>query len=135
MELFAYVPRSVYPYLDELTNPGYTHRYFVDGPVVEGDVFFNNSWKTVVMGSADDPAGLFALNVTPTRPVRSDEGAVGYRPRRGAGPWEGDRLRVHRQRQERGKCRQLCGDRSERLPEHQQPRGPADHRHEDRPDA
>ena len=64
-ELFAYVPRSTYPYLSELTNPEYTHRYFVDGPVVEGDVYLNGAWKTVVMGSSGaGPAGLFALDVT-----------------------------------------------------------------------
>ena len=64
-ELFAYVPRSTYPYLSELTNPEYRHRYFVDGPVVEGDVYLNGAWKTVVMGSSGaGPAGLFALDVT-----------------------------------------------------------------------
>ncbi len=64
-ELFAYVPRSVYPYLSELTDVNYTHRYFVDGPVVEGDVYLNGTWKTVVMGSTGaGPAGLFALDVT-----------------------------------------------------------------------
>ena len=94
-ELFAYVPRSVYPYLSELTNVNYTHRYFVDGPVVEGDVYFNGTWKTVVMGSAGaGPAGLFALDVTPTRPVRCDQGAVGHHAGRGAGSWEGDGLRA-----------------------------------------
>ena len=34
-EIFAYVPRSLYPTLKELTAPAYIHRYFVDGPVVE----------------------------------------------------------------------------------------------------
>src|SRR4030095_1607356 len=64
-ELFGYVPRSVYPYLKELTNVDYIHRYFVDGPVVEGDVWFGGSWKSVVLGSTGaGPAGLFALDVT-----------------------------------------------------------------------
>ena len=64
-ELFAYVPRSTYPYLKELINPEYRHRYFVDGPVVEGDVYLNGAWKTVMMGSSGaGPAGLFALDVT-----------------------------------------------------------------------
>ena len=59
------MPRSVYPYLKELTKADYTHRYFVDGPVVEGEVFLNNKWKTVVMGSTGaGPAGLFALDVS-----------------------------------------------------------------------
>ena len=38
-EIFAYVPRSQYVNLKELTAPTYTHRYFVDGPVVEGDIW------------------------------------------------------------------------------------------------
>lgn len=64
-ELFAYIPRSVYPYLRELTSPEYVHRFFVDGPVVEGDAYLGGSWKTVVMGSTGaGPAGLFALDVT-----------------------------------------------------------------------
>ncbi len=64
-ELFSYVPRSVYPYLKELTNVEYVHRYYVDGPVTEGDIYLNGAWKTVVMGSTGaGPAGLFALDVT-----------------------------------------------------------------------
>jgi len=64
-ELFAYVPRSAYKYLQELTKVDYTHRYFVDGPVVEGDVYLGGAWKTVVMGAsgAGEP-GVFALDVT-----------------------------------------------------------------------
>jgi type IV pilus assembly protein PilY1 len=64
-ELFAYVPRSAYRYVKELTVADYTHRYFVDGPVVEGDVHLGGNWKTVVMGSggAGEP-GLFMLDVT-----------------------------------------------------------------------
>jgi len=64
-ELFAYVPRSVYPVLEPYSRVEYSHLYSVDGPVVEGDVFLNNTWKTVVVGSAGaGPAGLFALDVT-----------------------------------------------------------------------
>ena len=64
-ELFAYVPRSAYQNIDELTDFDYTHRYFVDGPVVEGDVYLGGSWKTVVMGSGGAGApGLFMLDVT-----------------------------------------------------------------------
>ena len=64
-ELFAYVPRSAYRYMKELTEGDYTHRFFVDGPVVEGDVYLGGNWKSVVMGSggAGEP-GLFMLDVT-----------------------------------------------------------------------
>jgi type IV pilus assembly protein PilY1 len=64
-ELFAYVPRSVYPILKHLADPGYQHRYYVDGPVIEGDVSIGDTWKTVVVGSTGaGPRGLFALDVT-----------------------------------------------------------------------
>jgi type IV pilus assembly protein PilY1 len=74
-ELFAYVPRSVYPILSNLTNVDYSHLYYVDGPVVEGDVYLNGAWKTVVMGSTGaGPAGLFALDVT--APEQFDQNKV-----------------------------------------------------------
>jgi len=64
-ELFGYVPRSAYANLAELTTVDYAHRYFVDGPVVEGDVYLGASWKTVVMGSSGaGRPGLFALDVS-----------------------------------------------------------------------
>ena len=99
-ELFAYVPRSTYPYLRELTNPEYAHRYFVDGPVVEGDVYLNGAWKTVMMGSSGaGPAGLFALDVTHAGAIQSDQGAVGHHARRGTRPGQSHGPRLHRQRQ------------------------------------
>jgi type IV pilus assembly protein PilY1 len=65
LELFGYIPRSAYPFLKELIDLEYTHRYFVDGPVVEGDVYLNGNWKNVVMSSSGaGVAGLFALDVT-----------------------------------------------------------------------
>jgi type IV pilus assembly protein PilY1 len=64
-ELFAYVPRAVYPRLRELSDPAYSHKYTVDGPIVEGDVWVGGQWKTIVVGSTGaGPAGLFALDVT-----------------------------------------------------------------------
>ena len=64
-ELFGYVPRSAYPFLRTLTDVEYTHRYFVDGPVVEGDAYLGGAWKNVVMSSSGAGVpGLFALDVT-----------------------------------------------------------------------
>ncbi len=64
-EIFAYVPRSLYPTLKDLTAPAYTHRYFVDGPVVEGDVWNGTAWKTIAIGTTGGGApGLFALDIT-----------------------------------------------------------------------
>lgn len=64
-EVFAYVPRAMYPLLSALTEQGYVHRYYVDGQVVEGDVFTNGVWRKVVVGtSGAGPKSIFALDVT-----------------------------------------------------------------------
>ena len=68
-ELFAYVPRGVYANLASLTSATYaaSHRYYVDGQVIEGDVHFGGaqSWRTVAVGSTGAGArNVFALDVT-----------------------------------------------------------------------
>lgn len=64
-ELFGYVPGSIYPKLNRLTSPTYTHEYLVDGTVRVGDAYLNSAWKTVAVGStgAGGPT-IFALDVT-----------------------------------------------------------------------
>jgi type IV pilus assembly protein PilY1 len=64
-ESFAYVPRAVYGALSTLASPNYIHQYLVDGPVVEGDVFINGAWRSVIVGTTGaGPKGLFAIDVT-----------------------------------------------------------------------
>ncbi len=64
-EVFAYVPRAVYPQLSTLASPGYVHRYLVDGPVVEGDIYVGGAWRTVLVGTTGaGPKGVFALDIT-----------------------------------------------------------------------
>lgn len=64
-EVFAYVPRAVYPQLSTLASPGYVHRYLVDGPMVEGDIFTGGAWRTVLVGTTGaGPKGVFALDIT-----------------------------------------------------------------------
>jgi type IV pilus assembly protein PilY1 len=64
-EVFAYVPRAAYPRFPSLASPGYVHRYLVDGPVVEGDVYLNGKWRNVIVGTTGaGPKGVFALDVT-----------------------------------------------------------------------
>jgi len=64
-EIFAYVPRAVYPTLRPLSSPTYSHRYTVDGPVIEGDVWNGTAWKTIAIGTtgAGSP-GVFAIDIT-----------------------------------------------------------------------
>ena len=73
-EIFAYVPNYVITRqtatagisdLKLLTQPDYTHRYFVDGSPRAGDVYYGGAWHTVLAGTLGAGGkGLFALDVT-----------------------------------------------------------------------
>lgn len=64
-ELFAYVPNSVFSNLINLTDPAYTHRYYVDGTPRVSDVYINSAWKTMVVGSTGAGGkSIFALDIT-----------------------------------------------------------------------
>ncbi len=70
-ELFAYVPNGVYDKLSGLTDPGYVHTYYVDGPPRATDAYLdldNNGiyeWETILVGSLGAGGkGIFALRVT-----------------------------------------------------------------------
>lgn len=67
VELFSYVPSTVYPKLSWLTSPDYTHRYFVDGNAYAGDAYIGAtpSWRTILLGSLGAGGkGIFALDIT-----------------------------------------------------------------------
>jgi type IV pilus assembly protein PilY1 len=79
VERFAYVPSTVYnvprstsgglaePKLRMLSEPGYTHRFTVDGSPNVADVYFGGSWHSVLVGSTGAGArGIFAMDVTKT---------------------------------------------------------------------
>ncbi|MGL4230876.1 MAG: pilus assembly protein [Casimicrobium sp.] len=70
-EAWAFMPRAAQQYAANLANPGYSHRYTVDGPIVVGD-YYDGGWKTVVIGSTGAGArSVYALDVTdPLSPVR-----------------------------------------------------------------
>ena len=64
-EIVSYVPAAVYGHLKDLTDPGYGHRYFVDGSPVVGDAYLTNQWLTVLVGTTGAGGrGVFALDVT-----------------------------------------------------------------------
>ncbi|WP_415889493.1 pilus assembly protein [Neptuniibacter sp. SY11_33] len=59
-ELFAYVPSNAFGNLYELTDPDYSHRFYVDGPVDYADAWFDladvptgvsDGWKTVAVST------------------------------------------------------------------------------------
>ncbi|MGG2395979.1 pilus assembly protein [Pseudomonas sp. SH1-B] len=63
-ELFAYVPNSVFRNLINLTDPAYSHRYYVDGTPRVSDVYING-WKTMVVGTTGAGGkSVFALDIT-----------------------------------------------------------------------
>ena len=65
VEMFAYVPDALIPALNQLTNPAYAHRPYVDGQMVVQEAEVNGNWKTVlVSGMGGGAQGVFALDVT-----------------------------------------------------------------------
>lgn len=64
-EVLAYVPNSLMPELPKLTDPGYEHRFFVDGAPTVVDAFFDAAWHTVLVGTTRAGGdAVFALDVT-----------------------------------------------------------------------
>lgn len=64
-ELFAYVPAAVLGHLRELADPGYAHRYYVDGSPSVGNAWIGGEWRTLLVGSTGTGGNsLFALDVT-----------------------------------------------------------------------
>ena len=72
-ELLAYMPSellesaegSAFAQINALMDPGYGHRYFVDGTPTVGDAYINDQWKTLLVGTMG--AGgktVFALDVS-----------------------------------------------------------------------
>lgn len=65
VERFAYVPSFLIPELPRLTDPEYTHRYFVDGSPTVTDAYINGEWRTVLVGTPGAGGrGMFALDVS-----------------------------------------------------------------------
>ncbi len=64
-ELLGYVPSIFYNKLNQLTDPNYSHQYYVDGTATVGDAFVNSQWRTILVGTLNGGGqGVFALDVT-----------------------------------------------------------------------
>ncbi len=73
-ELFAFVPEEVLSELWKLTDPKYTHQFFVDGPVKANDAYING-WKSVLVGATGAGGkSIYALDVSD--PVNFSESDV-----------------------------------------------------------
>lgn len=64
-ELFAFIPEGVYENLSELTNPLYSHKYYVDGAPSVHDAYWGGSWKSVLVGGLNAGGkSIYALDIT-----------------------------------------------------------------------
>jgi type IV pilus assembly protein PilY1 len=71
VEQFAFIPRGVFDNLTYLTDPAYSHRYYVDGAITVGDAYIARapavtpSWKSVVVAGLNAGGkSVYALDVT-----------------------------------------------------------------------
>jgi len=70
IERFAYIPNmlfstSVNQGLHYLTDPSYTHKYYVDQAPTVSDIFVNSAWKTVLVGAMGAGGrGIYVLDIT-----------------------------------------------------------------------
>jgi len=75
VEVFAYVPRAVLPNLSQLADKAYSHRYYVDGPLVESAAYIGGNWANLLLGTTGAGAkAVYALNVTD--PLTMDASSV-----------------------------------------------------------
>ncbi|MBF0264574.1 MAG: pilus assembly protein [Gammaproteobacteria bacterium] len=64
-ELIAYVPAQVFESLPNILQEPYVHQYTVDGSITVGDVFYDASWHTVLLGALRSGGqAVYALDVT-----------------------------------------------------------------------
>jgi type IV pilus assembly protein PilY1 len=70
VEKFAFIPTAVIANLSALTASTYNsdatlHRYFVDATPTVSDIFFNNAWHTILVGTLGGGGReIFALDIT-----------------------------------------------------------------------
>ncbi len=76
-EQFAFIPSVLFPKLSQLTNPGYSHTYFIDGRMTSTDVYIDpdgdgtSEWRTVLVGTFRGGAqGMYALDVTDPNDIK-----------------------------------------------------------------
>ncbi len=66
-ELWAYVPRIVYPKMHLMATENYDikHTFYVDGSPTSMDVFIGGAWKTILVGGLNAGGrGFYALDIT-----------------------------------------------------------------------
>ncbi|MGY8904997.1 MAG: pilus assembly protein [Burkholderiales bacterium] len=83
-ETFAFMPRAVLGTVRFLASSPYNHRYYVDGPALETDVYSAaaSDWRNIVVASGGAGAkNLFAINVpTPSAAVAAGTATAALYP-------------------------------------------------------
>ena len=82
VEEFAYIPSVLIPRLNLLTDPDYTHRFFVDGTANVSEAYFSseNAWHTVLTGHLRSGGRMvYALDVTFEPAAGDDEEDISRR--------------------------------------------------------
>jgi len=64
VELFAYIPSAVVPRLEDLSDPAYSHDYYVDGDVIVSSQSQTPNKNYLVATLGRGGKGLFSLDVT-----------------------------------------------------------------------
>jgi type IV pilus assembly protein PilY1 len=76
-EVLGYIPgvKDIYADLPSLSKSSYLHRYFVDAPPAEGDVFYDGQWHSVLAGGLGAGGqGVYLLDITD--PATFSEGSA-----------------------------------------------------------
>jgi len=93
-ETFAFVPKAVLGSLYKLGDLNYLHQYYVDGPIVEADVYGTllgdsvDKWRNIVVATGGAGANnIFAINV-PVKPNGTGSSTTVYAPTKDDVLWE-----------------------------------------------
>ncbi len=65
VEVFGFTPEAIRPDLPRLAEPTYRHHFYVDGPLSTSAAWWNDAWRTILIGStgAGRPA-VFAIDLS-----------------------------------------------------------------------
>lgn len=71
-EMFAFMPMAaIEAGIGDYAQPGYAHRYFVDGDMTVADVYDGAAWRTILVGTMGRGGrAMFALDVTNPADIR-----------------------------------------------------------------
>ena len=67
-EIFSYVPQTLHDKLHRLSEPGYTHEFYVNAPGIAADAFVGGWKKLYVSAMGEGGRGIFALDMTDSTP-------------------------------------------------------------------